>query len=81
MAVIFIYFFVPETKGQSLEEIDQQFSRKRYVCCCTSMSAGFGCFPPAVPEVCGTGWLRAVSKSGLCCWKNLKFAAGLWDGV
>ncbi|NXC43862.1 GTR10 protein, partial [Penelope pileata] len=29
MAVIFIYFFVPETKGQSLEEIDQQFSRKR----------------------------------------------------
>ncbi|KFP40087.1 Solute carrier family 2, facilitated glucose transporter member 10, partial [Chlamydotis macqueenii] len=31
MAVIFIYLFVPETKGQSLEEIDQQFSRKRYV--------------------------------------------------
>ncbi|KFV52592.1 Solute carrier family 2, facilitated glucose transporter member 10, partial [Gavia stellata] len=31
MAVIFICFFVPETKGQSLEEIDQQFSRKRYV--------------------------------------------------
>lgn len=30
MAVIFIYLFVPETKGQSLEEIDQQFSRKRY---------------------------------------------------
>ncbi|NXQ42225.1 GTR10 protein, partial [Catharus fuscescens] len=29
MAVIFIYIFVPETKGQSLEEIDQQFSRKR----------------------------------------------------
>ncbi|NWY45149.1 GTR10 protein, partial [Sylvia atricapilla] len=29
MAVIFIYVFVPETKGQSLEEIDQQFSRKR----------------------------------------------------
>ncbi|XP_067163620.1 solute carrier family 2, facilitated glucose transporter member 10 [Apteryx mantelli] len=28
MAVIFIYLFVPETKGQSLEEIDQQFSRK-----------------------------------------------------
>ncbi|XP_006016793.1 solute carrier family 2, facilitated glucose transporter member 10 isoform X2 [Alligator sinensis] len=28
-AVVFIYFFVPETKGQSLEEIDQQFSRKR----------------------------------------------------
>ncbi|XP_053901648.1 solute carrier family 2, facilitated glucose transporter member 10 [Malaclemys terrapin pileata] len=28
-AVIFIYLFVPETKGQSLEEIDQQFSRKR----------------------------------------------------
>ncbi|NWH59922.1 GTR10 protein, partial [Geococcyx californianus] len=29
IAVIFIYLFVPETKGQSLEEIDQQFSRKR----------------------------------------------------
>ncbi|NWI83546.1 GTR10 protein, partial [Dryoscopus gambensis] len=29
MAVIFIYLFVPETKGQSLEEIDQQFSSKR----------------------------------------------------
>ncbi|NXF08997.1 GTR10 protein, partial [Smithornis capensis] len=29
MAVIFIYLFVPETKGQSLEEIDQQFSGKR----------------------------------------------------
>ncbi|NWV70437.1 GTR10 protein, partial [Malurus elegans] len=29
LAVIFIYLFVPETKGQSLEEIDQQFSRKR----------------------------------------------------
>ncbi|NXP47211.1 GTR10 protein, partial [Heliornis fulica] len=29
MAVVFIYLFVPETKGQSLEEIDQQFSRKR----------------------------------------------------
>ncbi|NXK65131.1 GTR10 protein, partial [Sylvietta virens] len=29
MAVAFIYLFVPETKGQSLEEIDQQFSRKR----------------------------------------------------
>ncbi|NXO32100.1 GTR10 protein, partial [Cisticola juncidis] len=29
MAFAFIYFFVPETKGQSLEEIDQQFSRKR----------------------------------------------------
>uniref|UniRef100_A0A8C0J542 Solute carrier family 2, facilitated glucose transporter member 10 n=1 Tax=Chelonoidis abingdonii TaxID=106734 RepID=A0A8C0J542_CHEAB len=28
-AVIFIYLLVPETKGQSLEEIDQQFSRKR----------------------------------------------------
>ncbi|XP_075295010.1 solute carrier family 2, facilitated glucose transporter member 10 isoform X3 [Opisthocomus hoazin] len=31
MALIFIYIFVPETKGQSLEEIDQQFSRKRRV--------------------------------------------------
>ncbi|KFQ65973.1 Solute carrier family 2, facilitated glucose transporter member 10, partial [Phaethon lepturus] len=31
MAVVFIYLFVPETKGQSLEEIDQQFSRKRYM--------------------------------------------------
>ncbi|NWT66926.1 GTR10 protein, partial [Prunella himalayana] len=29
MAVTFIYLFVPETKGQSLEEIDQQFCRKR----------------------------------------------------
>ncbi|NXJ78324.1 GTR10 protein, partial [Trogon melanurus] len=29
VAVIFIYLFVPETKGQSLEEIDQQFSGKR----------------------------------------------------
>ncbi|NXM35838.1 GTR10 protein, partial [Oxyruncus cristatus] len=29
LCVIFIYFYVPETKGQSLEEIDQQFSRKR----------------------------------------------------
>nr|XP_056700632.1 solute carrier family 2, facilitated glucose transporter member 10 [Euleptes europaea] len=29
LAVIFIYLFVPETKGQSLEEIDQQFSKKR----------------------------------------------------
>ncbi|NWI05786.1 GTR10 protein, partial [Tichodroma muraria] len=29
MAVLFIYLFVPETKGQSLEEIDQQFSKKR----------------------------------------------------
>uniref|UniRef100_A0A8C0ENA2 Solute carrier family 2, facilitated glucose transporter member 10 n=1 Tax=Bubo bubo TaxID=30461 RepID=A0A8C0ENA2_BUBBB len=66
MAVIFIYLFVPETKGQSLEEIDQQFSRKRYVYCCTSMSAGFGCFPPAVPKVYGTRQLRAVGKSGQC---------------
>ncbi|XP_077191646.1 solute carrier family 2, facilitated glucose transporter member 10 [Paroedura picta] len=30
VAVIFIYFFVPETKGQSLEEIDHQFSKKRF---------------------------------------------------
>ncbi|NXR47723.1 GTR10 protein, partial [Hippolais icterina] len=29
LAVIFIYLFVPETKGQSLEEIDQQFSGRR----------------------------------------------------
>uniref|UniRef100_A0A6J0SFI4 Solute carrier family 2, facilitated glucose transporter member 10 n=1 Tax=Pogona vitticeps TaxID=103695 RepID=A0A6J0SFI4_9SAUR len=29
IAVLFIYLFVPETKGQSLEEIDQQFSKKR----------------------------------------------------
>ncbi|XP_063260653.1 solute carrier family 2, facilitated glucose transporter member 10 [Prinia subflava] len=29
MAFMFIYLFVPETKGQSLEEIDLQFSRKR----------------------------------------------------
>ena len=64
MAVIFIYLFVPETKGQSLEEIDQQFCRKRYVCLCPSVSAGFGCFPAAVPELCGTGQLRAVAKSG-----------------
>uniref|UniRef100_A0A8C6ZEU0 Solute carrier family 2, facilitated glucose transporter member 10 n=1 Tax=Nothoprocta perdicaria TaxID=30464 RepID=A0A8C6ZEU0_NOTPE len=32
LAVVFIYLFVPETKGQSLEEIDQQFSRKRASC-------------------------------------------------
>nr|XP_033818978.1 solute carrier family 2, facilitated glucose transporter member 10 isoform X2 [Geotrypetes seraphini] len=29
MAVVFIYLCVPETKGQSLEEIDRQFSSKR----------------------------------------------------
>ncbi|XP_038606633.1 solute carrier family 2, facilitated glucose transporter member 10 [Tachyglossus aculeatus] len=31
MALAFIYFCVPETKGQSLEEIDQQFCRKRFL--------------------------------------------------
>ncbi|XP_007439955.1 solute carrier family 2, facilitated glucose transporter member 10 [Python bivittatus] len=30
-AVLFIYLFVPETKGQSLEEIDYQFSKKRFL--------------------------------------------------
>ncbi|KAE8576353.1 hypothetical protein XENTR_v10004150 [Xenopus tropicalis] len=29
LAIAFIYFFIPETKGQSLEEIDKQFSTKR----------------------------------------------------
>ncbi|XP_008108302.2 solute carrier family 2, facilitated glucose transporter member 10 [Anolis carolinensis] len=29
VAILFIYLFVPETKGQSLEEIDKQFSKKR----------------------------------------------------
>ncbi|NWU90907.1 GTR10 protein, partial [Upupa epops] len=29
VAVVFIHLFVPETKGQSLEEIDQQFSSNR----------------------------------------------------
>ncbi|NP_001086029.1 solute carrier family 2, facilitated glucose transporter member 10 [Xenopus laevis] len=29
LAIAFIYFFIPETKGQSLEEIDQQLSSKR----------------------------------------------------
>ncbi|NXN95515.1 GTR10 protein, partial [Rhinopomastus cyanomelas] len=29
MSVVFIHLFVPETKGQSLEEIDQQFSSNR----------------------------------------------------
>ncbi|XP_033009370.1 solute carrier family 2, facilitated glucose transporter member 10 isoform X2 [Lacerta agilis] len=31
VAVLFVYFFVPETKGQTLEDIDQQFSKKRFL--------------------------------------------------
>uniref|UniRef100_A0A6I8NTH7 Solute carrier family 2, facilitated glucose transporter member 10 n=1 Tax=Ornithorhynchus anatinus TaxID=9258 RepID=A0A6I8NTH7_ORNAN len=31
MALGFIYFCIPETKGQSLEEIDQQFCTKRFL--------------------------------------------------
>ncbi|XP_053250131.1 solute carrier family 2, facilitated glucose transporter member 10 isoform X2 [Podarcis raffonei] len=31
VAVLFVYLFVPETKGQTLEEIDQQFSKKRFL--------------------------------------------------
>jgi len=80
MALIFIYIFVPETKGQSLEEIDQQFSRKRYVCCCTSMNAGFGRFPPAVSEVYGTGQLRAVAEAGQCCGEHLRFVQAYGTG-
>uniref|UniRef100_A0A8C0AM44 Solute carrier family 2, facilitated glucose transporter member 10 n=1 Tax=Buteo japonicus TaxID=224669 RepID=A0A8C0AM44_9AVES len=45
MAVMFIYLFVPETKGQSLEEIDQQFSRKRYVCFSMQSLRGRLCKP------------------------------------
>ncbi|KAM9296544.1 LOW QUALITY PROTEIN: solute carrier family 2, facilitated glucose transporter member 10 [Gastrophryne carolinensis] len=30
-AIIFIYFFIPETKGRSLQEIDKEFSEKRYL--------------------------------------------------
>ncbi|CAH2302956.1 solute carrier family 2, facilitated glucose transporter member 10 [Pelobates cultripes] len=31
VAIVFIYFFIPETKGKSLEEIDKEFSTKRLV--------------------------------------------------
>ncbi|XP_041432884.1 solute carrier family 2, facilitated glucose transporter member 10-like isoform X2 [Xenopus laevis] len=31
LAIAFIYFFIPETKGQSLEEIDQQLSAKSHL--------------------------------------------------
>uniref|UniRef100_A0A8D2MER8 Solute carrier family 2, facilitated glucose transporter member 10 n=1 Tax=Zonotrichia albicollis TaxID=44394 RepID=A0A8D2MER8_ZONAL len=41
MAVVFIYLFVPETKGQSLEEIEQQLSRKRVA----GSSAALRCKP------------------------------------
>ncbi|XP_072270229.1 solute carrier family 2, facilitated glucose transporter member 10 [Pyxicephalus adspersus] len=30
VAILFIYFFIPETKGRSLEEIDKEFSDKRF---------------------------------------------------
>lgn len=31
LGLAFIYLFVPETKGQSLAEIEQQFQTSRYV--------------------------------------------------
>ncbi|XP_077316730.1 solute carrier family 2, facilitated glucose transporter member 10 [Lithobates pipiens] len=31
VAIIFIYYFIPETKGRSLEEIDKEFSDKRFL--------------------------------------------------
>lgn len=66
VAVAFTYCFVPETKGQSLEEIDLQFSRKRYLCP-ASLAAAFGCFPLAAPGVDGTGHPGAAADSGQCC--------------
>uniref|UniRef100_A0A8D2MDY8 Solute carrier family 2, facilitated glucose transporter member 10 n=1 Tax=Zonotrichia albicollis TaxID=44394 RepID=A0A8D2MDY8_ZONAL len=44
MAVVFIYLFVPETKGQSLEEIEQQLSRKRLITCSTGHNQTHRCF-------------------------------------
>ncbi|PKK23746.1 solute carrier family 2 (facilitated glucose transporter), member 10 [Columba livia] len=59
LAVIFIYIFVPETKGQSLEEIDQQFSRKS---CADSPSSR----RVSVADACTTSCLsrRAVLQRG-----------------
>uniref|UniRef100_A0A8B9PGD2 Solute carrier family 2, facilitated glucose transporter member 10 n=1 Tax=Apteryx owenii TaxID=8824 RepID=A0A8B9PGD2_APTOW len=48
MAVVFIYLFVPETKGQSLEEIDQQFSRKCQRCSITLERRDAGASPSSV---------------------------------